>query len=173
MQPSRNLSAVAAPLYSVAIMLIVVPIIEVGTQLEWSASPGTLNWRTGAVGLISGGTLTPTFGLVVAIVTASAFEHRWTQRFLIALAGLAALASFALLLTFALDSIQLRASVIEAMLRPYTLAVIKAGANLALTSVALTVVGVGAYRARSKTAARSVLPARDAALVARAIQSEA
>jgi hypothetical protein len=154
-------------------MLMVVPFIEVGTQLEWSVSPGMLNWRTGAVGLLSGATLTPTFGLVVAIVTASVFQHRLAQRFLIAIAGLAALACAALLLTFALDSIQLRASVTEAMRRPYTLAMIKAGLNLALGSVALTVVCVGAIKARTKSPARSAPLARDAALIVRAIQSEA
>jgi hypothetical protein len=153
-------------------MLMVVPFIEVGTQLEWSVSPGTLNWRTGAVGLVSGATLTPTFGLVVAIVTASVFEHRWVQRLLIAIAGLGAFACLALLLMFALDSVQLRASVTEAMRRPYTLAMIKAGVNLALASVALAVACVGAFRARALRAARSAPSARNATLVVRAIQSE-
>jgi hypothetical protein len=154
-------------------MLMVVPLIEVGTQLGWSVSPATLNWRTGAVGLLSSATLTPTFGLVVAIVTASVFEHRRTHGLLTAIAGLAAVTCIALLLIFALDSVQLRPTVTEAMRRAYTLAAIKAVLNLALASVALTVVFVGAIRARAKSVARGAPSAREAGLVVRAIQSEA
>src|SRR5688572_8875182 len=149
-QQARNLSALAGPLYAAAFMLILVPLLEVGTQLGWSASPSMLNWRTGAVGLLSSATLTPTFGLVVAVVTASVFDHRWMQRILIALAGLAALACLVLLFTFVLDSVQLRPTVTQAVRRSYTLAMIKAMVNIGLTIVALTIVFVGAFKARTR-----------------------
>jgi hypothetical protein len=134
-------------------MLVAVPFIELGAQLGWSLSPGTLNWRTGAVGLLSSTTLTPTFGLVVAIVTACAFEHRVAQRALIGIAALALVACIMLLGTFALDSIQLRATVADEMRGAYTGAMIKAMLTLALTIVVLAVVFVGAFRARSKRGA--------------------
>jgi hypothetical protein len=163
--PARNLSALAGPLYAVAVMLIVVPFLEVGTQLGWSISPSMLNWRTGAVGLLSSATLTPTFGLVVAVVTASVFDHRWMQRVLIAVAGLAALTCVVLLFTFVLDSVQLRPTVTEAVRRTYTIAMIKAMLNITLAIVALTIVFVGALKARTKVEKGSGRRAQDTVLV--------
>jgi hypothetical protein len=164
-QPARNLSALAGPLYAVAIMLMVVPILEVGSQLGWTASPSTLNWRTGAVGLLSGALLTPTFGLVVGVVTASVFQHRWIQRLLIALTAFSAIGCVVLLLTFALDSLQLRPTVTEAMRRAYTVAMLRAFVNLAVTIVVLAIVCVGAFKARASGPAGRGRTPQDSLLV--------
>jgi hypothetical protein len=150
--PSRLLP-LAVPLYVVASILILFPLLEIGAQLDWSASPATINWRTGTVGLLTGALVTPVFGLMVAVVAAHFFQHRLTARVLTAVAGVGALALVLVLGGFLLDSVQLRPSVAEAMRRPFTMAVLKASLNLILSIGALVTIAVGSYRA-SKAARR-------------------
>ena len=143
---TRNLSPLAWPLYAVAAMLILVPLTELGAQLGWTVQPGVLNWRTGAVGLLSGVVMTPMVGLLLAVVTASVYDHRWAQRGLAVLAGLGALAAVAILAGFTLDAFQLRPAVAENMQRSFTFAMIKAIINFTLTSITLAIICIATAR---------------------------
>jgi hypothetical protein len=143
---TRNLAPLAWPLYAVAAMLIVVPLSELGAQLGWTVQPGVLNWRTGAVGLLSGVVMTPMVGLLIAVVTACVFEHRWAQRGLAILAGLGALAAVAILAGFTLDAFQLRPAVAANMQRSFTFAMVKAIINFSLSSITLAIICIATAR---------------------------
>jgi hypothetical protein len=141
-----NLAPLAWPLYAVAAMLVVVPLSELGAQLGWTVQPGVLNWRTGAVGLLSGVVMTPMVGLLLAVITASVFEHRWVQRGLAILAGLGALTAVAILAGFTLDAFQLRPAIAANLRRSFTFAMTKAIINFSVTSITLGIICIATAR---------------------------
>jgi len=143
---SLDLRPLAWPLYAMAAMLIVIPFVEMGAQVGWTLRPDVLNWRTGTVGIFSSMIVTPTLGLLLAVVTAFYYNHRWAQIGLTALAALAALACSAALILFTLDALQLRPAVAQQMQRPFTIAIVKAAINFGITSLTLAIMAVGAFR---------------------------
>jgi hypothetical protein len=142
--------ALAAAAYAISAMLIFIPLMELGSQLGWSAHPSVLNWRTGAVGLLSGAILTPIFGIFIALITASLLGQRWVQRTLGALAALGGLGLLAILVVFTLDALQLRPSVTAAMKRPFDIASLKAVLAFAAGSGTLLCIGYSGLSAARK-----------------------
>jgi hypothetical protein len=142
----RSLRPLTAALYVTAAMLVIVPLTELGAALGWQALPRMLQWRTGAVGLASGAVLTPTFGILIAVVTSFLFDHRWMQRILTVLAGLASLALFGVLIIFTLDALQIRPAVAAQYKHSYNVAMIKALTNFSITSFTLAVISISAFR---------------------------
>lgn len=136
-------------------MFVFVPMMELGSQLGWAVHPGTVTWRTGAVGILSGAIVTPIFGLYLAILTASLLGHRWTRRLLAALAGLGGLTLIGILGFFALDAVQVRASVIQEMKRPFDLAMMKAIVSFTIGSAALLIISFGVLGADRRSRSSS------------------
>ena len=56
-----NLRKLAWPLYAVAVLMIVLPLGDLGASV-WPPHPMQLQWRFGTFGLVSGFLLTPLFG---------------------------------------------------------------------------------------------------------------
>ncbi|HEX9564568.1 MAG TPA: hypothetical protein VF981_11380 [Gemmatimonadaceae bacterium] len=102
--------ALAGPLYFVAALLCVMPVIDFVMSIG-SPQPGNVQWRFATVGLLSGYTLTPILGVAIAMGVATAAEHAKVQRVLAWLSLIAAIGLLILLAGFALDVIQLRASI--------------------------------------------------------------
>jgi hypothetical protein len=148
----RDLRPIAAPLYAAAIMFTLVPLIDLAAQIGFSARPGNLQWRTGTVGLLSSAVLTPAFGLILATITAYAFEHRWSHRILTWLCGIAAIALVAITALFALDAFQLRATVNPQIKHSFAIAMLKAILNLGITAAALGLVWLNGLRAGGRGA---------------------
>lgn len=146
----RDLRPIVLPLYVAAFMLVAIPLVEVGAQLGFTGHPSSLPWRTGTVGLLSSALLTPAFGLILAVVTAYAFEHAVTHRILSALSGFLAIALIVVTALFVLDAFQLRSTLNPQVTRSFTLAMVKAVLNFGIVSVSLLVVFIGALRARRK-----------------------
>ena len=143
--------ALAAAAYAIAAMLIFVPLMELGSQLGWAAHPGALNWRTGAVGLLSGAILTPIFGMFIALITASLLGQRWMQRTLGVLAALGGLVLLAVLVVFTLDALQLRPNVTAAMKRSFDIASLKAVLAFLAGSGTLFCIGYSGVSVARKT----------------------
>jgi hypothetical protein len=146
----RDLRPIALTLYVAAFMLAAIPVVEVGAQLGFTGHPTSLQWRTGTVGLLSSALLTPAFGLILAVVTAYAFEHALAHRILSAVSGFLAIALVAVTALFVLDAFQLRATLNPQVQHSFTLAMAKAVLNFGIVSVALSVVFIGALRAGRK-----------------------
>lgn len=143
---ARRLRPLATPLYAMAALLVLTPLIQLGARLGWSLMPGSMQWRTGALGLLASAILTPSLGLLVAIVTACVFEHRTTQLVLGGLAGLASFGLVAILAVFALDGFQMRAAV-GAQYRPsFTGSLVQALLVYALTAAVLATLAVGVFK---------------------------
>jgi chromate transport protein ChrA len=162
---------IAAAAYAVAALLFLVPISEMGAQLQWHFAPSAIQWRVGVVGLLSG-VVSPVFAIFLAAATAYFADHRRTLRAFSALSLLGALLLIGLIITFALDALQLRGNVRPEAARTFNVAALKAVVNLFLMSVALGVVGFTGWRAarwagKEGRASRKTASAADGALIAR------
>lgn len=162
----RRTKALAAAAYAIAAMFVFVPVLELGTQLGWQMHVSALNWRTGAVGLLSGAILTPIFGLFLAVLTASLLDHRWVQRTLGVLAILGGVALLVMVLIFTLDALQLRPAVAANMKRSFDVAAVKAVLSFTvgggtLLATAYSVFWAGRKKEEQKPAARPVRGATD------------
>lgn len=164
---SLDLRPLAWPLYAMAAMLIVIPFVEMGAQVGWTLRPDVLNWRTGTVGIFSSMLVTPTLGVLLAIVTAFFYGHRWAQIGFTTLAALGALACVTALLVFTLDALQLRPAVAQQMQQAFTVAITKAAINFGITSLTLGIMAIGAFRTLRRRMKTSVATRTRAAAPAR------
>lgn len=102
--------ALAAPLYVVALVLILIPAVDFLLSVP-APQPSSVQWRFAAVGLLSGYMLTPILGLSLALVISAVGKQVAMQRALVITCLTLALVLFGLCAAFMLDVIQLRASV--------------------------------------------------------------
>lgn len=107
---NRSHSPLVGVGYFVAAVLILFPVIDLVANL-WPLDPGRVNWRYGAYVLLSGFVLTVILGFALALLLARLADHRKTARVLAVLSGLGGVILLAAAVAFALDALQLRASV--------------------------------------------------------------
>jgi hypothetical protein len=137
--------ALAGPLYLVAALLVVVPVVD----YVLSVPPPQLSdvqWRFAAVGLLTNHTLTPILGLAMAFVISAFLKQHAIQRLLVVSCLLIATILIALSLGFVLDVMQVRASVPEEGRAAFNSAWKRALIKLALTTGALAYMGLRARR---------------------------
>lgn len=104
--------ALAAPLYVVALALILIPASDFLLSVP-AAQLSSLQWRFAAVGLLSGFTMTPILGLALAIVIAAVGKQVTMQRLLAIACLTLSLVLLVLCAGFILDITRLRASIPE------------------------------------------------------------
>jgi hypothetical protein len=127
-------------LYLLAIILIVVPLVDAATTAMPSHA-GNVQWRFGAIGLLSNTLLTPGLGFLLAVVTAVTFQHLRTQRALAILSWLAIVALVGLLVMFTLDALQTRPLVRPEHRIAYYVACVTAACKMVLWMVAFFLFG--------------------------------
>jgi len=140
-----------AGLYLFGILLFFWPL----TDLVTNALPiqlGNLHWRYGFGGLLAAYLNTPILGLVLLMAVAHWLGHTRTLSFLSVLELMMAVGLLAVIVVFALDMVQVRASRPEAA-RPAVLA----GGSIAIAkhltaAVVLTLLGVGGWRTAGRWA---------------------
>lgn len=143
--------ALAGPLYAVAALLVVIPLIDV----VLSVPPPELSnaqWRFAAVGVLSGYTLTPVLGLAMGFVIAAFLKQHAVQRWLVAATLSGAAILLALSAGFLLDMSELRLSIPNDGRAAFQSAWIRAIIKLALSIIALVYIG---WRARRMIPART------------------
>jgi hypothetical protein len=100
----------ARPLYFVALLLIGLPLLDfVGSALPLRL--GSIEWRFGAFGVLSGFLLTPMLGVLVAIGAATVLGHQRVVRAIGIVSVVVGIVLVAALTLFLLDAIQLRGAV--------------------------------------------------------------
>jgi hypothetical protein len=148
------LQYLAWPNYFVALLLIALPFVDLVTNV-WPVRISALEWRYGTLGLLSGFTLTPLLGIVLAIASAAVLEHRLMQRIIASLNLIGAVLLAVIIVLFALDWLQLRASVQPDPRRGMDVGAAKALAKHALVVIALGWLGIAGIRAtRAEARAR-------------------
>jgi hypothetical protein len=109
----RSTRYLSRPSYFIGGLLIVLPTID----FVLSVSPmrlRTTSWRFGAEGILPRALLTPVLGLLMWFVTAWLLEQRVMLRIVAAISSLAAAVLTLIAISFALDSVQMKAQVAPA-----------------------------------------------------------
>src|SRR5688500_13667597 len=96
----------ATAIYLVAVLCILAPPLDLILSLP-TIDPGSVVWRFGALGMLTGATIFPLIGLLLALFTAVLCQHRFVYRALLGLGGIAILALTVAVGLFLLDSVQI------------------------------------------------------------------
>jgi uncharacterized membrane protein YjfL (UPF0719 family) len=102
--------ALAGPLYLVAALLVVVPLVDYVLSVP-PAELDSVQWRFSALGLLSGHVLMPILGLAVAFVTSAVLKHHTLQRWMVFACLTIAMLLLVLSVVFLNDVMQLRTPV--------------------------------------------------------------
>ena len=107
-----------------AAVLVVLPLSDTLIGLV-PPRPGNLQWRVGAVGLVSGAMIMPMLGIFLALAVAHLRDDVWTRRLLATGSGLLGLVFLLTMVLFLLDLLQIRPEIAPTNLRAYDLATVK------------------------------------------------
>lgn len=146
----RNLAAGA---YGVALLLILIPLLDSVLGI-WPLRLREVQWRFGAVGLLSRAVMTPLFGLLVGHVVAVYMEHRFAARAFAVLAFASVLLALVGVASLAMDALQMRAQVRAEAMRAFDTASGVALAKYLAGAVVALLLGVGGWRAAGSSGAR-------------------
>lgn len=150
----RSHSPLAGVGYFVAAVLILFPLIDLVANL-WPLDPSRVNWRYGAYVLLSGFVLTVLLGFALALLLSRLAEHRKTARVLAVLSGLGGIVLLAAAVAFALDALQLRASVSEDARTQFGIGAVKAVVKNTIAAAGFLWIAWAAWRApRGQRASR-------------------
>ena len=129
----------------------------------WPLRAGEATWRFGAAGLFSRALMTPILGLLVALVTAAALEHRRFARVLSVFGFLGSLLAIFALGLFGLDTLQTRASVRPEATTAFDTAWIVAAVKYVLGAFVALLLGIGGWKVSRTPAVGEPGAARKAA----------
>jgi hypothetical protein len=135
----------ALPLYFVALLLLVVPLIDFVMSIG-ATRIGDIQWRFGTAGLFSGFLLTPLVGVAIAVSTAAIREHQRVQRGIAITNLVIAIVLLLVLAFFALDVLQLHSRVPAAQQGAFRNASLKAAVKYLLSAIAFFWLAVVGFR---------------------------
>ena len=138
----------SVPFYAFGILLIGLPLLDFFTSV-FPMSFTNIQWRFATIGLLSNFLMTPLLGMGVMIVVAAIREHLVFQRVLATVNGFVALVLIALLVLFALDIVQLNATIPQDGLKSFQNAAFKAIVKHATTILVLTWLASAGWRVSS------------------------
>jgi hypothetical protein len=110
--------------YPLALVLVILPLSDTLIGLI-QPRVGDMQWRVGAVGLVSGAMVMPLVGCFIALVAAHLLNHVWRRRLIASACGLAGILFVVTFVLFALDLVQIRREIAPQALRPYDVAAVK------------------------------------------------
>lgn len=139
------LDRLAGPIYFATILFIVLPAVDLVTNV-WPLRLGDVGWRYGAAGLLSGFLLTPLFGLLLAWVVASLGRHRRAMLFISLFAAVGALVLAVIALGFVLDALQVRSGLSPNDMPHFEIGALKALLKYGVVILALLWPGIVGWR---------------------------
>lgn len=144
-------------LHALGLLLFLAPLLDLAAGVG-SVNPGEVPWRFGAVGLLSGALVLPMVGIGLILIASVVLEQFGLTRTIGVIAILILLGILGLIISFGLDSLQVRAQLRQEAKRAFDLATIKAVATYLLEAFVLVVVARNALAAarigRSRPRAR-------------------
>jgi hypothetical protein len=148
----ESLQRYAKGLYAVALLLICVPLVDIGIR-SLGAEAGSLQWRFGTVGLLFGNLGTVLLGLGLSGFIAALTGNRQALRTVGFVAIILAVVVFALMALFALDALQMRRLVAPQVKRQILLSSAGAAFSAGFGMLAALLVGRSALVASRQTRA--------------------
>lgn len=162
-----RLEAVAGSIGFVALLLVIIPIFDLFANV-WPLRPGSLHWRFGTSGLLSGFLLTPLLGMALLTVVAALRARPATLTSLVLANAAGTLVLLAIVPLFTLDFLQLRGTVAPAEKALFDASAVKAVVKH--LSCAMALGGLTFANAKLRRAARAKqraeAPTRSALIVA-------
>lgn len=138
-----------------AILLIVVPFIQAGSQL-WPLQLGNIQWRFGAANALSAVLLLPFLGLALLLLMARAMESSGLGKTVGALSALFTAALAGSFVVFLLDALQLKTIVSTQMETAFKTTSARVGLVTAMFAVAFLMLALAGFKGpRGSSAARS------------------
>jgi hypothetical protein len=145
---------IARPLYFIAALFIATPLMDFAGTV-WPLRLGNVQWRFGALGLLSGFLLTPMLGVILASIAASSLGHRRTLRVIGMLSAALSVVILLVIAAFTLDTLQLKASVPAENQRAFVAAGGKAMLKYITSLVGFLWLGLGIMKAGKDTPTQS------------------
>ncbi len=145
-------------LYPIGPLLAFASVVDPVIRL-FPVHPSIVMWRFGAVGVLSNGVVGFLFGFAWTIGIAAILDDRRTARTLSALLALVGVAFLGVLALFALDALQVRASVQPNFKPTFDMSVIKAMLQFGLSAPVALIIGIAGWRSTRGRAAASARPA--------------
>ena len=143
---SASLKSLAWPTYFVAFLLVATPALDFLTNI-WPLHLSNVQWRYGSVGLLAGFLLTPLFGIMFALGAALVLRHRLVLRVVSYLNLVSAVLILVLVGLFALDVLEVRATVPEEARAMFRTGAAKAAVKYVTMAGALGWLGIAGVRA--------------------------
>lgn len=159
MSKPAQLGGFAGPLYYLAVLLVGLSVLDFGATV-WPFAPSQIEWRYGAVGILSGYLLTPLLGVMVVLMVSWFSGHRRTTR-TAAITSLVVAVILVIAVTgFGLDALEVRRATSEELRRGVEIGAGKAALKLMLAAISLGWLGLAGLRATagSPSAGRSTSP---------------
>ena len=141
------------PAYAVALVFLISPAADVVAN-AWPIDPGNIQWRFGAAGIASNYLLSVVMGLAIGVAAAAAAGSRVMTRLFTALSLLVGVLSALIALLLPLDVLQLRGNVREEALGMFAMGAMKAELKIAVTAVALLLLGIAGFKVARTQAQR-------------------
>jgi hypothetical protein len=142
--------------YLVSILLLVFPLVDLFTA-AWPINVKAVAWRFGAVGLLSGGLVTPTLGVLLSLIVSVLADYKVVTRIIAILSLIAAVLIIIMMPLFILDALQMRSRVQAPAMTRFMLASGLAFMKLGGLAVATIVMGIAGFKAsRSRSGDRKV-----------------
>jgi hypothetical protein len=132
--------------YVVALVFILSPLVDVVTNF-YPFDPGSVQWRYGAVGIMSNYLISAVFGLLLGTFAAALSGHTRVLWTFIALNFVLAVALVLILGLFSLDVVQLRNLVRPEAAEMFKIGAAKAALKLLMVAVSLLLMGIVGFRA--------------------------
>lgn len=142
---SGPLGRLTRPLYFVAFLLVVFPLVDFGLNV-WPLRFAEVSWRYGTVGLLAQFLLTPLLGLAIAWAIAELNDDRGIRLFLTVTCALAAVVLVVSLLEFVLDVLQMSATVAPERVSTFQVGAIRSVLKQSLTILALIWLAIAGWR---------------------------
>lgn len=143
---NKNLRVLAWAAYAVALLLIVLPFVDILVTVL-PVRLGEVQWRFGVAGLVANGLTLPLAGVLLVLATAAASGHRLVARIFAVLSLVGALVGVVGLIMLTLDMIELRNQVRVETLPRFDAAGIGAIVKYSLGVVTALLLGVGGWKA--------------------------
>lgn len=141
----------AGPFYAFGLLLVSLPMLDFGTSIV-PVHLTNLQWRFATIGLLSNFLMTPMMGISLMVAVAAVRGHRGVQRTIAIVNSFLVLLLISLLALFALDAIQLNASVPGEQAAEFHSAAYKALIKHIAGLIVLALLAVAGWRVSSQRA---------------------
>jgi hypothetical protein len=114
-----DVTTLAFAFYVVGLLLVVPQPLDAAFTIGFGADPSSLEWRYGAVSIVTGSLLLPMLGAFLILCAATLAGHRWMQYAISVVLAVGAVAVLSIAVLHALDGVQLRAQLVPELRRRF------------------------------------------------------